>query len=117
MGLPSLDGRIFRDVTADPVGDVGGETRFEYHQDQDLTVWARYAGGAVRLGHLVGTRTGDTLAFRYVHLISSGQSASGRCRSTIDELADGRLRLSEVWEWESKPGAGTSVLEEVDPEA
>jgi hypothetical protein len=28
-------------------------------------------------------------------------------------LADGRLRLDEVWEWESKPGSGTSAIEEI----
>ena len=37
-------------------------TEFEYHQHGDL-VWARYEGGAVRLGFLVGTRLGDRLEF------------------------------------------------------
>jgi hypothetical protein len=27
-------------------------------------------------------------------------------------LPDGRIRLSEVWAWESKRGSGTSVAEE-----
>lgn len=115
---PSLEGRGFVDVSAERVGDVGEGTRFEYHEEGDGTVWARYAGGAVRLGFLVGTRSGDELAFRYSHVTSAGETASGHCASTIEVLDDGRLRLHETWEWDSRPGAGTSVLEEVraDPD-
>jgi hypothetical protein len=29
------------------------------------------------------------------------------------ETADGRLRLEETWEWESRDGSGTSVVEQV----
>lgn len=113
MSYPSLDGRIFRDVTDVRVGDVGEETTFEYHQHEDHTVWARYEGGAVRLGYLVGVRTDDSLAFRYVHITLSGETAAGRCTSTIEQLPDGRLRMCETWEWESKAGSGTSVVEEL----
>jgi hypothetical protein len=28
-------------------------------------------------------------------------------------LDDGRLRMHEQWTWDSKPGSGTSVVEEV----
>jgi hypothetical protein len=96
--------------------DAGGEatlaTVFEYHE-QDGLVWARYEGGAVRLGFLVGTRQDDRLDFRYTQLNESGETSSGHCSTTISTLRDGRLRLDEVWEWESKPGAGTSSAEEV----
>ncbi|MEM7395542.1 MAG: hypothetical protein AAF492_24690, partial [Verrucomicrobiota bacterium] len=56
MAAPSLEGRVFADVTADHAGDVGADTRFEYHEEADGVIWARYAGGTVRLGHLVGTQ-------------------------------------------------------------
>ena len=39
-------------------GEASNETVFEHYQEGDL-VWARYEGGAVRLGYLVGTRNGD----------------------------------------------------------
>jgi hypothetical protein len=109
---PSLDGRRFHAVADVEGGDVGAETIFEYVEDGDV-VHARYAGGAVRLGFLVGTREGDALRFRYAQVRADGTTASGRCESRIELLDDGRLRLHETWAWESQPGAGTSVVEEV----
>lgn len=109
---PSLDGRWFVDVSPRRAGDVGEGTRFGYHEEADGTVWARYEGGRVRLGFLVGTRHGDELAFRYTHLTVDGDTATGHCSSTIEALDDGRLRLHETWEWDSRPGRGTSKLEE-----
>lgn len=113
MTAPSLDGRRFRDATPAPGGDVGGDTVFEYHEHADGTVWARYEGGAVRLGYLVGTRAGDVLDFRYAHVTTAGETAAGHCTSRIVVLPDGRIRLEERWQWESKEGAGESVVEEV----
>lgn len=110
---PSLDGRTFTDVTANHAGDVGGDTVFEYHEEPDRTIWARYAGGSVRLGFLIGTRMSDTLDFRYSHVTTSAKTANGHCRSTVRELPDGRLRLHETWRWESQDGNGTSVVEEI----
>ena len=98
--LPSLDGRSFRDVSPAPAGDVGGETVFTYHEDADGTVWARYEGGSVRLGFLVGTRDQDGLDFRYAHVTDDGDTATGH-------------RLHETWAWDSREGSGTSVVEEV----
>jgi hypothetical protein len=112
----SLEGRSFRDVTPVHAGDVEEGTVFEYHEDGDGTVWARYAGGEVRLGFLVGTRSGEeALDFRYTHVTTGGETASGHCTSRVEVLADGRLKLHESWAWESKPGSGTSVVEEVPP--
>lgn len=109
----NVDGRRFRDVTPDHAGDVGDDTVFEYHEAGDGTIWASYAGGTVRLGYLVGTRSGEALSFRYVHVTTTGETASGRCDSRIERLDDGRLRLHESWNWESKPGSGTSIVEEI----
>jgi hypothetical protein len=109
---PSLDGRRFRPAAEVAGGDVGAETIFEYVEENGI-VHARYGGGAVRLGFLVGTREGDLLRFRYVQVRGDGMTATGRCESRIETLADGRLRLHETWAWESHDGAGTSVVEEV----
>lgn len=106
-----IDGRRFAGVANTAEGEVGSTTIFTYHQEGG-TVWADYAGGAVCRGFLVGTRTDDTLAFRYTHLNVTGETASGRCSSTIEVLTDGRVRLHESWAWESRPGTGTSVVEE-----
>jgi hypothetical protein len=93
-------------------GEATSETVFEYHQEGDL-VWARYQGGAVRLGYLVGTRQGNHLDFRYSQLNQTGETANGHCSTTLSLLPDGRLRLDEVWLWESKSGSGISAADEI----
>ena len=108
----SLDGRRFGSVSNTADGEVGNDTTFHYRQDGEV-VSASYAGGQVRRGELIGTRNDDTLDFRYVHLNIDGETASGRCTSRIEVLDDGRLRLHETWAWESKPGDGTSIVEEL----
>jgi len=108
----SVDGRVFKPVSNDPDGDVGGETYFWFEQTDDL-IHARYHGGSVRLGHLVGHHLGDTLDFRYTHATTGGETATGRSVDRIERLDDGRLRLHEEWEWDSKASSGSSVLEEL----
>ncbi len=107
-----LNGRRFRSKADVPGGDVGTDTVFEYEEDEDGVVSAMYAGGAIRLGFLVGTRTGLKVSFRYAQLRTDGTTATGRCESVIDNLDDGRLRMHERWTWESQEGSGTSVVEE-----
>jgi hypothetical protein len=111
-GEASLDGRSFRVVVTAVEGEADAATVFEYHE-RDGLIWARYEGGAVRLGFLVGTREGERLDFRYSQLNGNGETSSGHCSTTISTLADGRLRLDEDWAWESKSGAGTSAVEEI----
>jgi hypothetical protein len=109
--MPSLDGRRFTAV--DNVGgEVNADTIFEYRENDD-EIWACYAGGRVRRGYLVGSREGDQITVRYVQLNVDGQTSSGRCESTLTVTDDGRLRLREVWQWESRPGRGTSTVEEI----
>ena len=106
-------GRVFASVANTANGDVGGETVFHYHQDGDL-VWADYAGGAVRKGHLLGTVGDDgALAFTYHHMRTDGRAMTGECRSTLTVLADGRYRLEEDWRWTCGDGSrGRSTIEE-----
>lgn len=95
---------------------MGTRTRFAYHET-DGAIWADYEGGDVVLGRLVGTRKGDRLDFRYVQLGHDGTTSSGHCVSQVVELSDGRVRLEEMWEWESRAGSGTSVVEQVTQHA
>ncbi|MET7620279.1 hypothetical protein [Streptomyces sp. NPDC005408] len=108
----SLDGLVLSPVADQAPGQVGTRTRFTYHE-RDGRIWADYEGGDVVRGHLVGTREGDRLDFRYVQLKTDGGTSSGHCVSAVVELEDGRLRLEESWEWESQEGSGTSVVEEL----
>ncbi|MET8826688.1 hypothetical protein ABZX40_08820 [Streptomyces sp. NPDC004610] len=108
----SLDGVVLAPVADQAPGQVGTRTRFAYHEHNG-EIWAEYTGGDVVRGFLVGTRAGDRLDFRYVQLKTDGTTSSGHCASRIGELPDGRLRLTETWEWESQEGSGTSVVEEI----
>lgn len=109
---PTLDGRRFAALAHADGGEVGPDTVFEYHED-DGEIWASYSGGTVLRGFLVGTRDGDTLSFRYTQLNRDRETSSGRCVSQISTTAEGRLRLSETWSWETRPGDGVSVVEEI----
>jgi hypothetical protein len=108
----SLDGRVFRVTEMGGQGEASEATVFEYHEHEGI-VWARYGGGVVRLGFLVGTRDGDRLEFRYSQLNENGETSNGRCSTSISVLSDGRVRLAENWAWESKSGTGTSSAEEI----
>jgi hypothetical protein len=109
--VPSLDGRVFA------VADSGGggatpDTTFRYAED-DVLVTATYEGGTIRRGFLVGTRTGALLDFRYAQLHTDGSTATGHCVTQLELLTDGRVRLNETWEWDSRPGSGQSVVDEL----
>ncbi|GAA4896616.1 hypothetical protein GCM10025789_12980 [Tessaracoccus lubricantis] len=108
----SLEGRVFAGVSNADTGQVSSATQFRYHEDGGV-VWAEYDGGEIVRGYLVGTRDGDRLSFRYVHLATDGATASGVCDSVIQVLSDGRVRFKESWAWESRPETGTSVVEEI----
>ncbi|MFD0035525.1 hypothetical protein ACWGDS_37110 [Streptomyces sp. NPDC055059] len=108
----SLDGLVLAPVADQAPGQVGTRTWFTYHEE-DGRIWAEYAGGDVVRGHLVGTREGDRIDFRYVQLKTDATTSSGHCVSLVVDLPDGRVRLDETWEWESQAGSGTSVVEEV----
>lgn len=111
----NVDGLRFRDVSDNHSGDVGADTVFEYHEEGDGTIWARYYGGSIRLGHLTGCRSDGGLEFRYAHIDIEGGTASGHCVSRLEQLAGGRIRSHEKWEWDSRPGTGTSTLESEFP--
>jgi hypothetical protein len=109
-----LDGKIFRSVTNSDNGEVGRETRFHYRQTGDI-VTATYAGGSIVDGHLIATvGPGGVLDMRYHHVNDRGELMVGTCRSTPEQLPDGRLRFHEEWQWLSGDrSAGQSTIEEV----
>ena len=93
-------------------GVVGADTIFLFQQ-QGLIVTARYAGGRIVTGFLAGVWDGEVLPFRYVQIADGGTLDSGRSVARVTKSVAGRLRLEEQFQWESKPGAGTNLFEEI----
>lgn len=108
----SLDGRTLVGVANDEQGEVSGDTRFHFEQEGDR-VRARYSGGDVVDGYLIGTMDGSQWDIRYVQMNEDGETATGHSVGDVELLDDGRVRVEDEWEWESKGGTGESVLEEV----
>jgi hypothetical protein len=93
---------------------VSGDTILEFEQTSDM-VSARYRGGTIIDGYLVGKLdpTGTSLRFCYVQVDLLGNVDAGSSTCAIDEMQDGRLRLTEVFQWFTRPGRGTNVFEEI----
>lgn len=93
-------------------GVVNARTIFEFSQAGDV-VEARYSGGGIARGHLIGRFIDGRLEFRYVQLTDDGLLDGGHSTCDLDETADGRLRLREHFEWASRDGVGINVFEEL----
>jgi hypothetical protein len=114
MSRINYDDRRFASVSNTASGEVSSETVFHYHQTNDL-VWAEYRGGEIRFGSLIAKVLDDArLEMRYQHLNAKGELMTGRCVSTPEILADGRIRLFEKWHWTCNDfSSGESVVEEI----
>lgn len=93
-------------------GVVGSDTVLHFVQ-KGSRVFARYAGGAVERGCLVGTLSGVELVFRYVQREASGEVHAGRSVCTVSHGPEGRLRIVEHFQWSTREGAGTNVFDQL----
>lgn len=109
----SLDGIKMHVVSTAEKGEVNTETLFEFTQE-DFVVSARYVGGKVRLGYLVGIISENELQFRYAQVDNSGRLDSGYSICDICQKPDGRIQLTEHFKWNSREGSGTNIYEEID---
>ena len=104
----------FRSIQNSGTGEVSGDTVFHYYQEGHV-FWATYKGGAIVKGYMVGKVAEDgTLDFNYQHINRDHQLMTGFCTSTPRVLDDGRIELSESWEWTSgQKGKGESTVVEI----
>jgi len=107
-----LDGMKMRVVSTGSKSEVDAETLLYFSQDGSL-VSARYAGGRVGLGYLIGTMSDGQLHFRYVQVNLEGRIDSGSSICEFGFLADGRLTIHEHFRWDSRHGSGMNTFEEV----
>jgi len=108
----NLDG-VWMSVSAtDRQGVVSPETVLRFAQ-RGSRVLARYGGGSVRRGCLVGRLTGSTLTFRYAQTEASGDVHGGRSVCDVTRGPEGRISIVEHFAWDTRDGSGTNVFEEM----
>ncbi|MBX3117516.1 MAG: hypothetical protein KF784_00505 [Fimbriimonadaceae bacterium] len=108
----SLDGLRMQVVSTADNGVVNADTTFQFTQEGS-TVSAHYSGGRVRQGYLVGELKADELCFRYCQLDTDGRLDGGVSTCEVSRGEDGRVRIIEHFEWQSREGAGTNIFEEL----
>ena len=108
------DGRRFIPKMNSENGEVSEQTTFTYHQNGKL-LWADYSGGDILRGSLIGTVSiNGELDFVYHHMNQDMQVKTGKCHSVPTVLENGKMELSEQWEWTSREcSKGESLLMEV----
>lgn len=114
MNKLNLDNRRFRVKSNATNGETGQETMFLYHQNGDM-IWADYAGGNIKFGHLLGKMNTEGHAeFVYHHINIDGKIKTGKCVSVPTIMPDGLICLNEKWEWTCDDfSKGVSVLIEM----
>jgi hypothetical protein len=108
----SLNGLKMHVVSTAEVGEVNRDTIVDFSQEGSI-ISARYTGGKVRLGFLVGTINGRTGSFRYAQVDNEGHIDGGTSSYEIERTDAGRMRLVEHFKWDSRPGSGTNIFEEL----
>jgi hypothetical protein len=108
----NLDGlTMFVSSTASE-GVVSEATHLHFAQRGDR-VFARYAGGSVARGWLVGRCAGDTLRFRYAQREDGPTIHAGQSVCDVRQLPDGRIRIIEHFAWSTRQGSGINVFDEL----
>jgi len=106
--------KVFRAISNTETGEVDEGTRFYYFQ-QGQVIWATYKGAQILFGTITGIVSEDSsLDFAYQHINTNQQIRTGRCKSTPEIVANGKIRLREIWRWtDGTEGQGKSIIEEI----
>ncbi len=100
-------------VKTAPNGIVNSDTLFEFTQDLEL-VSAKYSGGEIRKGYLVGNVKNDRLHFSYCQIRINGIMDHG---TSICEISNenNKLVLKEEFEMSSEQGkeVGVNIFKEL----
>jgi hypothetical protein len=108
----NLDGlKMYVSSTAD-IGVVGAGTLLHFTQKDDR-VLARYSGGSIERGCLVGEMSENSLSFRYTQVEASGEIHGGSSVCDLVALPDGRTRIVEHFTWRTREGSGDNVFDQV----
>lgn len=110
----NYDGRKFIPKMNSENGEVSEQTVFLYHQSGSI-LWAEYSGGDILKGSLIGSVLDNgELDFVYHHMNRDMQIKTGKCHSVPLLTENGKIELSEQWEWTSGDfSKGESLLVEI----
>lgn len=95
-------------------GVVNYETIFHFSQ-KDAIVSAEYQGGKILKGFLVGKLSiQNQLEFSYCQMQVDGKLDNGVSVCQLSKNENGKITLTEHFEWKSRPGEfGTNVFQEL----
>ncbi|NER17262.1 n-acetylglutamate synthase [Spongiivirga citrea] len=110
----NYNNKKFRPISNSDNSETDSETEFVYKQEGNI-VTSTYQGNQITKGHLIGTvDKNGIIDMRYHQVNYKGELMSGICKSTPEILANGKIKLHEVWQWTSGDlSRGSSVLEEI----
>jgi len=110
----NLNNRKFTSKSNSSNGEVSAETIFHYEQN-DAIIFAHYEGGDIIKGHLVGKWIeNEYLDLVYHHINLKGELMTGKCKSYPSFNEDGKIILTEYWQWTCKDNSkGESQLIEI----
>ncbi|MFH6601859.1 hypothetical protein ACEZ3G_00105 [Maribacter algicola] len=109
---------MFQDIRMNVIrtasnGIVNSETIFDFSQEQEL-VFAKYSGGNIKKGYLVGNVKNNRLHFCYCQVRINGMMDHG---ASICEISfeDDKLILTEKFEMSSERGKeiGVNIFKEL----
>lgn len=106
----SLHGRRMHATHTAPNGAIGPDTTFEFTQRGDI-VEARYAGGAIKVGSLVGVLAESRLEFRYAQIHQDNSIHGGHSVCEVTRQGD-TVRIIERFQW-ANGDEGLNVIEDL----
>ena len=112
MKVFSFDGKRMNATVTAPNGAINENTIFHFKQKGDL-ITAKYAGGKVTAGFLIGKISSGKFEFQYTQMHEDYSLHGGHSICEIDIAKDGRLKLTEYFEWSSGE-KGINVIEELE---
>lgn|SRR5690242_17945966 len=106
--------KVFVPLSNSENGEVDPGMQFVYQQTGNI-VTSTYTGGRIRSGHLIAlVDEQGNLDMRYHQVNDQGEITTGICKSTPEQLANGKIRMHEKWQWTSGDRSeGESLLEEL----
>ncbi len=110
----NYNNKIFKSISNTPNGETSKDTIFHYKQEGDILT-CDYSGGEIKKGHLIGLVSQDGIIDMKYHQINSENILmTGICTSIPTILPNGKIRLTESWQWTSGDfSKGESILEEI----